>query len=273
MTTENENQVAATSQDVAVKAEEKPVDNKAGQEDGDFVEMPKDIQKKFNKLYKEKKAAAERNQLLEQHVIALTKKIEAVSSEVNSSKVENTVSSLKEKLQHAKSIGDDDVAAKIEDQLLELRLEKKIADKTKKETPKAEAKVDNPMNGVLSRSEINIVSKWAHEEDEDGEYARPWAVSLDHPKGEAAAAYLAELLEDSEHDDLTIKEKLKMVDEKFGRKKKVVRDVNAVGEGSLTKTREKGQMKLSPEQEAAALKIFRTLPRDEAIKMYIEGMK
>jgi hypothetical protein len=150
-------------------AEEKPVDDKAGQEDGDFVEMPKDIQKKFNKIYKEKKAAAERNQLLEQHVIALTKKIEAVSSEVNSSKVENTVSSLKEKLQHAKSIGDDDAAAKIEDQLLELRLEKKIADKTKKETPKAEAKADNPMNGVLSRSEINIVSKWAHEEDEDGD--------------------------------------------------------------------------------------------------------
>lgn len=246
-------------------------ENKA---DNEKVPMTPEVQARFNKLYGEAKTAKERAALLEAHTLKLQQATQKLQDRLDAAEKRDAVEGLKSQLRAAREQGDDDKVESIQEKLTELLVEEKISKKVKPETKEQPRDAEMQQAAVqLSQSEQRITAKWANETDEEGELLRPWAALSEHPKSTAAADYLAELIQSDEYSELTIKEKLAMVDEKFGRKKQVKRDVNAVGEGSLTKASEKQDTKLTSEQKAVAWKIFSKLPKEEAEKAYLEGLK
>jgi hypothetical protein len=236
------------------------------------VPMAPEVQARFNKLYGEAKTAKERASLLEAHTVKLQQATQRLQERLDASEKRDALDGLKSQLRAAREQGDDDKVEQIQEKLTELLVEEKISTKVKAE-PKVQQPEINHAAVQLSVSEQKITSKWANEVDEDGELLRPWAALSNHPKSTPAADYLADLIQDEEYSEMTIKEKLALVDEKFGRKTQVKRGMNAVGEGSLTKPSEKQDTKLTPEEKSVAWKIFSKSTKEEAEKMYLEGKK
>lgn len=260
----DENQVVDNGvADNAVAEDAKPQDNK--------VPMGPEVQKQFNQLYKETKTAKERAALLEAHTLKLQEATQKLQNRLDEAEKRDSVADLKSQLRAARDQGDDDAVDKLQEKLTELMVEAKLEKKIK--PPVQQPKDVQQSENLLSVSETKITTKWANEVDEDGEFVRPWAVNNNHPKSSAAAEYLAELLQSDEYSEMTIKEKLAKVDEKYGRKTQVKRNVNAVGEGSLTKPSEKNDNKLTPEEKNVAYRMFSKLSREDAEKAYMDGKK
>jgi hypothetical protein len=238
------------------------------------VAMAPDVQEKFNKIYKEAKTAKERAALLEAHTLKLQEATARLQNRLDEAEKRDAVADLKSQLRTARDQGDDDAVEKLQDKLTEIMVEAKLEKKIKPAQQQQVQQQDMQQAALqLSQSESRITTKWANEVDDDGEYLRPWAVTDTHPKSAVAADYLADLLQNEEYADLTIKEKLALVDEKYGRKTQVKRNVNAVGEGSLTKATEKTDIKLTPDEQRVAYRMFSKLSKGEAEKAYLEGKK
>lgn len=235
------------------------------------VEMPPELQKQFNKIYGEMKKAKERNSALEDHALKLTNALSKLQSDSKESANKGVVADIKSQIKAAREAGDDEAMDALQDKLTELTVEAKLEKKLPKPAAPAPKQEDDGYN--FSTSEQKMVEKWVKEVDEEDEPLRPWAKDAEHPKAKAAYAYLMEVLNDEEHEDLTIKEKLALVDEKFLRKAKTTRDVNAVGSGSLTNPNTNKQDKLTDDQKRVAHRIFSKLSKEDAEKNYAAGLK
>jgi len=237
----------------------------------DKVEMPPEIQKQFNKIYGEMKKTKERNSALEDHALKLTNALSKLQNDSKESQIKDVVSTLKQQIRAARDAGDDDKMDELQDKLTELTVEAKL----EKKLPRVATPAQKPDQTYyeLTKSEERIMSTWATEVDDEDEPLRPWAQSDKHPKAQAAYEYMTEILEDDQYADLTIKEKLAMVDEKFMRKTKTTRDMNAVGSGSLTNPNANKQDKLTDDQKRVAYRIFSKLSKDDAEKKYADGLR
>ncbi len=78
-------------------------------------------------------------------------------------------------------------------------------------------------------------------------------------------------MQNPKNEDLSIKEKLALVDEKFSKKKTADRSGDAVLKGNLTQSKEAKQDKLSDDEKKVAYRIFSRLDKDAAEKAYLEG--
>jgi hypothetical protein len=243
-----------------------------GNVDNSKVEMPPEIEKRFNKIYKEMKTTKERNSALEEHALKLTNALIKLQSDTKDASTKSVISDIKQQIRQARDAGNEDELESLQEKLTELMVEEKLEKKLPKQQPKQPVRQEHS-SFELTKSEERIVGNWATEVDEDDEPLRPWAQSENHPKAQKAYEYLTEILEDDQYADLTIKEKLALVDEKFLKKAKATRDVNAVGAGSLTKNNDSKQDKLTDDQKRVAYRIFSRLSKEDAEKKYAEGLK
>lgn len=245
---------------------------KDSQKGPDKVEMPPEIQRQFNKIYKEVKSVKERNSFLEAHSVKLTDALVRIQSEGKDTANKNAIDNIKQQIKTARELGDEDAVAAHQEKLTELMVEAKL----EKKLPKPEVKAPQKEEGTsynLGPSEERQIGRWLDEVDDEDEPLRPWARDPKHPKAAAAAEYLADVLADEQYEDLSFKEKLALVDEKFMRKAKVSRDVNAVGAGSLTNNKNQKQDTLNDDQKRVAHRIFSKLSKEEAEKKYMDGLK
>lgn len=239
----------------------------------EHVEMPPEIQDRFNRLYRQVKAQDEKFLLQAKHTEKLTKDLTATRQELEAEKSRDAISSLRGQIKEARENGDDDKVERLREQLTELQAEAKVQEKLRTLQPKPEEKAADTAPVDLSRADTNLIVRWANETDPDGNFVRPWTQGT-NARVDEASAYLAKILADPEHDDLTMPEKLDMVDKKFGVKKTgadrrgsgpQVAGADLTGAGAALKNG------LKDEEKRIAHKLFPHLGKADAEKAYAAG--
>lgn len=248
-------------------------DSKTVVNNDEKVPMPPEIERRFNQIYREKKIEQAKNKEMQDRLAELTKASVLLQKKLEQSERQENVDAIRHNIRVARENGDVETEEKYREMLVELKAEEKanaVVKVTEKE-PETK-KVETPFD-VIPEFEARMINKWVAEKDEDGEPLRPWAVDSDHPKADAAAKFLATLIQNPRYDSLDIEEKLQMVDEKFAEKPKTKRDVNAVASSTLTKQKQIAQDKLSDDEKRVAYRMFSSYSREDAEKMYLDGKK
>jgi hypothetical protein len=233
----------------------------------DHVELTPEQQKRFNRMYGQVKAQDEKLLLQGKHLEKLTTELEKARTERDAEKSRDAMDKIRERIRDARDNGDEDKADRLREQLAELIAETKVAAAKPKEVPVVKAQAPEPV--VMSRADTALVTKWANEADADGNFIRPWT-QAGNAKVDAAAEYLNTLLIDPDHDDLTMAEKLEMVDVKFGTKRGADRKASGpqVSGTDLTGAPAAGKNGLKDEEKRVAEKLFPHLSKVEAHKAY-----
>lgn len=189
-----------------------------------------------------------------------------------------TEAQLTEAMRIAFESGDSHGYINAQNKLLDIKADKKLVERQKKEAP---AKVHSQQNsapnyrnaselandavtdGDITHEEASLVSAWQEESDPTGNLLRPWAhnstphLQPDHPQ--ADQQYLAAIRETVAVFDnprlakLTFDQKLAEVDRRMGTAKPGPKQ-NVMG-GNLTGNRKPSKLGLSPEQEKLAVRL------------------
>lgn len=267
---------AATKADTRPEVEVADEDTKATGKPGegrDFVELPPAAQKRFDRLYRQVKAQDEKLMLQGQHLQLLTGKLSKAEQAVNDERGRDAMERLRTQIKDARETGDEDKVEKLREQLGEVQAEIAINKRVQAAAPKPPAQPPESGPIPMSKTDVVTVRKWSDEVDGDGNFKRPWTQD-GHSKVDDASDYLAQLVNSPDHEDLTMAEKLEMVDKKFGVKQPGRREAGAqVAGADLTGAAATGKPRITSEQARVAEKLFPNLSKTEAHKAYVEGMK
>jgi hypothetical protein len=225
---------------------------------------PEQVQERLNYLYgqvkhsdREKKemrsVLAEQSRLLSE----LTAGQQAVVSHLQDRSITETESSLKSQMQSAWEKGDNNTYFALQDKLDDLRIEKKLAAKSKSEPQSQQSKgaIDYAQQaqgtGELSQEEFNATNAWQSEKDENGNLVRPWAFGSD-PNHRAALEEARAVFNNPRFANLPFDKKLEEVDKRMGTQKRTGGQ-NVMG-GNLTTPSKQGKLTLTPKQQEIAIK-------------------
>jgi hypothetical protein len=147
------------------------------QEKGDFVEFSPEQQKKFNSMYKQARAADENNRYLMEHskkleetVLTLSEKLEAINSKTSLKEGHDAVTTIKAELKRAIEEGDVDKQVELNSQLADIKAEQKLkAIQPKVEPKKIEAAPQQQVDPAQQ-----YIDYLAKEKDSSGQIIRPW---------------------------------------------------------------------------------------------------
>ncbi|NDD53786.1 hypothetical protein EBZ39_07890 [bacterium] len=253
------------------------VDKDFGKEQVDFPD--KKIEDRFKRIYRDLKLSDERNRMLQSKLEEVQGAASQIQTKLEQKEKEDAVSSIKSQIRQAKETGDDATVERLQEQLAEVLVEVKLAKMQKK--PELEKKAEqqvvretqDEIGRLTSDRDARIIQAWATEEDENGDPVRPWALISSHKKAAQATEMLTKILKSGEYDELSIEEKLQMIDEQISGKPNskaapaVMKNENAV------KGVKKSSDALTPEEERVAMRLFRGKTPEEAKKLYLQGKK
>lgn len=155
-------------QEIVVETEEKPEEKKS-----DWVELPPEAQKKFNDMYKQTKMSDQRNKFLleaNQKALALIEKLEKRFSQTDEAEAEKV---LLNRIVEARDNGDTQAELRLIAELTDFKAEAKLRGIKQ---PKPE-----PINVGLPEDDVRTIADAVWEQDETGNYTRPW-LHENHPK-------------------------------------------------------------------------------------------
>jgi hypothetical protein len=157
------------------------------------VEMPPEVQAKFNKVYREmqdnKRALADLRDLNG----ALYAKLEEIDATRANDHRQTTEAQLTDQITKATQRGDWARVSTLNSQLIDIKAEAKARDVLKQSAPKA--KPVETKRTEVDPDMVDTLSNWANELDEGMNYKRPYA-QVGHPLQKKAAALGQALMDD-----------------------------------------------------------------------------
>ena len=176
-------------EDIEIQLEEAPEPEKKEPRRTEFVETddPK-VQERINDLYGQAKNSDARNQALIEHNQALEARLSEVlerqdkfEADVKSTKSDQVEGEIKERLRQARSDGDYDTVDKLENDLLDIRLERRIEQRVAAQ-PKSK---QQPQEALQTSPDQMYAFHLGSEKDQQGNLVRPWLQDW-HPDNEKA---------------------------------------------------------------------------------------
>lgn len=244
--------------DIEVEVDEPQPEKKPRRSEFVEVDDPK-VKARIDDLYSQVKKSDQRNQLFQQHNLELEKKLsetldrlekfERATKDTASNQVETE---LKTKLRAAREIDDFDTIQEIEDKLLDLRLERRIAEKV---PPKVQEKPKEPAPQEREFIEkAKYIELLSQERDEHGNILRPYLYDW-HPDN-AKASELARTIPQefaAAGKEVNIKTIMEVIDERLrGKKQPQGKTVLSTDEND---TPPRKTMKITQEEAYAARRL------------------
>lgn len=179
--------------------------------------------------------------------------------------------------------GDIDGFTKANDQLLDIRLQKKLATVNQ---PKEQPQVQKPKGvdgerlvnnareqGSLSPEEADVTKAWISETDNSGNFKRPWASDPSDPRNYAAALEAQAVFNSPLFANKPIAEKLREVDRRMGIQTQQPPRQNVLGSGNLTSGGKLNTIKLDPAIEKIAIRTKFGGPKAKTDQDHVEAWK
>lgn len=249
--TEESSSDAAPAQETTVQttARDKP----PGYDPVDLDDLPEDkkraVSDRFSYLYGQVKGnertlndfrniAAEQARQIEE----LTKGFGAVAEHLHTQEFAETEAELLTQMKDAHETGDTAAYIAAQDKLLDLKAEKKLQEREKKNAPAPKKDENNNTQNqpAITPDESRVLESWQQERDANGELIRPWA--FDRSGNGTDPEYITALQEANvifnspKYKHLSIEKKLEMMDVRQGVKKSTSSQ-NVMGGGFTTNNR------------------------------------
>lgn len=244
----------------------------AGQEQ---VPLDAAAQERFNRIYRQMKAQDEKLDLQGRFLEKVAKEKADIERRLADKESKDALEQVRDKIKTARDNGNVDEEDRLRDQLTGLTAEFEV----KKRLPVAEAAPQprpQPTQAdpytTLSASDKAEITRWANAEDNDGNLVRPWASRQDNSRAQLAAQLLAGVLNQTTQDNLTMAEKLALVDDQMGTQAPAARRGSPVMRTNLTPRGNTPKPVLTQEQAREAVKLFPHLNRQDALRAYHEGL-
>jgi hypothetical protein len=218
----------------------------------------KDSKRQFNEL---KSIAQQQAELIEE----LRNNQTAVVGHLQEEKFSATESALVQKMQSAWETGDMQGYLNAQNQLTELKVEKKLSQLQKPQQQKQEKQApqqnisgreiadDAFAGGEISPEENAYAQAWMSETDENGNLLRPWATGNDQKSQYALMEAAAVLNPDGPYAKWPMEKKLAEIDRRMGLQKNNVGSQPVLG-ANLTNRQKSNTITLSPKQREIAIR-------------------
>lgn len=264
---------------VEVTAEEAPKQRPnmgkpgTGQERVEFDDPA--VEARFNRLYRQVKAQDDKLALQGQFLEKVAKDKAEIERKLADRESKDVMEGVREKIKTARDNGNVDEEDRLRDQLIGLTTELEVKKRLPvHETPlprvQPPAATGDPY-AMLSASDKAEITRWATAEDNDGNLVRPWASKQDNTRATLAAQLLAGVLNQTAQENLTMAEKLALVDDQMGTQAPAARRASPVMGTNLTPRTNTPKPKITPDQARIAKKLFPHLGEQEAYRAYVDG--
>lgn len=226
---------------------------------------PEQVEKRINYLYKQyktsndeakefKKVADEQFKLIEE----LQKGVGAVVDHLQNKTFTETEAQVKIQLKTAYESGDVNAITEASDKLAEIKARKIVAEMNKPKTKPQEqkpAQQEQEFDENAYYPGREVIEAWQAERDESGQFIRPWAFAkTENDQNFAQVNLLTQMiLSNPQYQDLSMEQKLAIVDERMGTKKN--RQTQAVMGGRLNGGARNGKISISSDVAKYAEKI------------------
>lgn len=250
--------------------EPKPKPRPTGHE---IVDIPPELRPRFNHIYKQMKASDENQKMQGAVLEKLLKDKAALEAQLKEKDSKDAIQSVRDKLKAARDNGEVETEDRLRDQLITLTTEMEVGKRLPPPPAAAPrpAVPTDPFN-TLSRTDEAEITRWATAEDNNGNLVRPWASRNDNTRAPLAAQMLKQVLADPETSDMTMAEKLALVDEQMGTQLPAGRrNQSPVMGANLRQTAGDAKPKITPDQARIAKKLFPHLKEQEAYRAYLDG--
>lgn len=234
------------------------------------------VEARFNRMYRQVKAQDENQKIQGATLEKLLKDKTELERKLADRESKDALELVREKIKTARDNGNVDEEDNLREQLIGLTTEFEV----KKRLPALESAparalpADKPTQdpyAVLSASDKAEINRWATAEDNDGNLVRPWASRQDNTRAALAAQLLAGVLNQTAQDDLTMAEKLALVDEQMGTQAPAARRQTPVMGTNLTPRGNTPKPKITSDQAKIARKLFPHLSDQDAYRAYVDG--
>lgn len=249
----------------------KPVAKPDGRERVEFDDPA--VEARFNRLYRQVKAQDDKLALQGQYLEKVAKEKGEIERKLAEKDSKDALETVREKIKTARDNGNVDEEDRLREQLIGLTTEfevKKRLPVVEQPRPQAAPPATDPY-GTLSASDKAEISRWATAEDNDGNLVRPWASREDNARATLAAQLLAGVLANTSQQNLTMAEKLNLVDEQMGTRAPAARRSSPVMGANLTPRANTPKPKISQDQAKIARKLFPHLNEQDAYRAYVDG--
>jgi hypothetical protein len=224
---------------------------------------PEQTQERLNYLYGQVKHSErekrEMKQILSDQsrlISELSQGQQAVVNHLQEKNFTDNESSIRLQMRTAWDKGDNDTYFALQDKLDEIRIDKKLAARTK---PQESQQPKNAVNyaqtaqgtGELTQAEFDATDAWQNERDESGGLVRPWAFG-DNANHQAALREAAAIFNNPRYATLSYDGKLAEIDKRMGISKRAVGQT--VMGGNLTIPGKQTKLTLTPKQQEIAIK-------------------
>ncbi len=263
-------QTSATEQTAQVTQSTEQTETTESKPEGyDVVDFSPDQQKRFDKVYKDlkgyqrethelRKIAKEQFDVIEQ----LRTGQNQIINHLQTSDYAQAESILKTQRQEALNKGDLAAFDELNDRLADIKIQRKLAERTEKERP--QQPVQAGVNGVdvvnhavqkgsITQQDGEAYRAWANETDDSGNLKRPWVNEYDH-RNRAAAIEGQAVFNNPSFASKPFAEKLREIDRRMGVANKQATGSNVLSGGNLTRGNRANTIKLTPYQEKIAVK-------------------
>ena len=213
------------------------------------VEIPPELQPRFNQIWKNFKQQEAINARLNQHLSRMEGALDAALDKLSRTEREG----VEAKIRDAHDRGDTQAA---------MTLTREAIDAAAKPVPKVATQEAPQAEGGLAPQEMTVLFAWANETADDGSVKRPWA-QQGHPKQRATAAMAQAVMLDPDFADKPLRAVLAEVDRRMGLTAPRANGNGGVPGGITSDTRPRAPAKggaalLSPAEIAQARKMGRT---------------
>lgn len=265
---DTQEQAAAPSNSAAPQTEapDKGASSVSGDKQPDgtrqYVEMPPEVQKRFNQVYGYLKQNERTLTEMASHLRNVQENADKVAQEAEKRGRERALAELKAQHKQALETANFDAAADITEKIADLKAEEKTARKP------VERQAEEAGSPALPPEIHGAIRNWASEMDEAGNFKRPWA-QAGHPQNKRAVSIAAGVFEDPEFAGRP-GAALAEVDRLMGLQRPVRNAAGVLSDdpGQRPRTRAIG---LSDAEKATALRLYDDLPPEKAIEKYREA--
>lgn len=221
--------------------------------EGRFAHLSRIIKGNQQELREYQRIAAEQSARIEE----LTSGFGSMVNHLQDQTYAETESNLKAQLRQALEVGDNERYIDLQDKLLDLKAEKKLAAKQEQPKQQQQRRVEPVGDPMVAAEDVQFINSWQAEEDEYGNPLRPWAFNRGtqerpDPTYLAALAETQAVLRSPRFANKTMEEKMAEVDRRMGLVRTERRQT--VMGGNLTGNRKTSKITLSPEAEQIAIK-------------------
>lgn len=226
-------------------------DDNSGNEDSGKVEFTPEQQRRFNEVFKQAKMSDKRNQMLTEFLSEQQKQLDELKSRFNQTDHAEAERILQVRIKESLDEGDTDKAAKIMSELADFKA-KSVKSEVK------EVKKPEVQDFGIPAGEVRYIQDAVFEQDETGDYVRPWLHKND-PRYSDAIKHAEIISHSVQHelgylDTVEVMNRLEKVMDRKSTRQPNGRSPDPMG-GNLTNRQPRNKLKISPQEAEIARKL------------------